>query len=74
MKEWIKELYQYALGALVVLSFVAIVVLMIVLQPSSDDVLNTIVGVLGTITVMVVGYFFGSSKGSADKNKMIDKK
>lgn len=72
MKNW-KEVYQYVLGAIIVLCFFGVIVVMIFIQPRSNDVLNTIIGVLGTISTMVATYFFGSSKGSADKNEMIGK-
>jgi len=70
MKTW-KEIYQYVLGALVVLAFFATLTLLIYQQPADNPVLNAMVGVLGTITVGVANYFFGSSKGSSDKNEMI---
>ena len=70
MKQW-KEIYQYILGAVIVLCFFGVIAIMIFIQPDSSDVLNTIIGVLGTISVMVGTYFFGSSKGSADKNQLL---
>lgn len=74
MKQW-KEVYQYVLGAIVVLSFFGVLVFMIVnaevLKGNDNQVLYAMVGTLGSIAVMVAGYFFGSSKGSADKNDMI---
>jgi len=70
MKTW-KEIYQYILGALIVLSFFAVLALLIYQQPVDNPVLNAMVGVLGTVTVGVANYFFGSSKGSADKSEMI---
>ena len=53
------------------LSFFAVLALLIYQQPVDNPVLNAMVGVLGTVTVGVANYFFGSSKGSADKSEMI---
>ncbi len=66
-----KEIYQYALAALIVIAFFIVLVLMIEKGSDANPVLNVMVGTLGTITVMVASYFFGSSKGSADKNDII---
>jgi hypothetical protein len=73
METW-KEIYQYILGALMVLCFFGIIAILIFVQPAGSDVLYTLCGVLGTITVGVANYFFGSSKGSSDKNKMLTNK
>lgn len=70
MKLW-KDIYQYALAALIVLSFVAIVILVIITGSQDNAVMNTLTGALAAIVVMVAGYFFGSSKGSAEKNDII---
>ncbi len=66
-----KEIYQYALAALIVIAFFIVLALMIEKGSDANPVLNVMVGTLGTITVMVASYFFGSSKGSADKNDII---
>jgi len=68
-----KEIYQYALAAVIVLAFMFILLIMIIYSVQDNPVMNTMVGTFGTITVMVVSYFFGSSKGSSDKNEMIEK-
>jgi len=70
MKTW-KDIYQYALGALVVIAFVVILILMIFKEPGDNQVLNTMVGAFASGVIMVITYFFGSSKGSNDKNEMI---
>ena len=66
-----KEIYQYVLAAVIVLAFFVVLVLMIEEGTEANPVLNVMVGTLGTITVMVASYFFGSSKGSQDKNEII---
>ena len=70
MKTW-KEIYQYILGALIIIAFFGVLTMMIFKQPEDNAVLNTMIGILGTVAVMVATYFFGSSKGSSDKNEMI---
>jgi len=76
MKSW-KEIYQYALGGIIVLAFFGVLVFMITnaaeLKGNDNQVLYSMVGVLGSVTVMVASYFFGSSKGSAEKNDIISK-
>jgi hypothetical protein len=37
------------------------------------DIVVYMLGVVSTLVTMVVGYYFGSSKGSSDKSKMIEK-
>ena len=66
-----KEIYQYVLAAVIVLAFFVVLVLMIEKGTDANPVLNVMVGTLGTITVMVASYFFGSSKGSQDKDEML---
>ena len=72
MKLW-KDIYQYALAALIVLAFVAILILVIIVGSEDNAVMNTLVGAFASIVVMVATYFYGSSKGSSDKNEIIAK-
>ena len=68
-----KELYMYILGALVVIAAFAVVVIMLFVPvPStSNNAVMLGLGTLLSLAVSVVGYFFGSSKSSADKNEML---
>ena len=70
MKLW-KDICQYVLAVLIVGCFMTALVLVILTEPKDDAVMNTLVGALGAVFVMVATYFYGSSKGSADKNEMI---
>jgi archaellum biogenesis protein FlaJ (TadC family) len=70
MKTW-KDIYQYALGALIVLLFATILILAFLIEQKDNAVMNTLVGAFASCVVMVVSYFFGSSKGSADKNDLL---
>jgi len=73
MKNW-KEIYQYVLGGIIVLAFFGVLVFMITNAPelkgNDNQVLYSMVGVLGSVTVMVASFFYGSSKGSQEKNEL----
>jgi len=71
-----KELYMYILGAIVIiLSFLMGYLLATHEIPGGNkDVVMVAVGIILGWGSMVVGYFFGSSKSSADKNEMLGKK
>ena len=68
-----KEIYMYALGALVAIGlFVVIYLLIRIATPTGNkDALLILLGVLAGAFTSVVSYFFGSSKGSADKNELL---
>lgn len=70
MNLW-KDVYQYCLGALIVLAFMAILIMVILYGTEDNAVMNTLVGAFASIVVMVATYFFGSSKGSAAKDEML---
>lgn len=42
------------------------------IDPTRKDILIYVLGVLSAIATQIVAYYFGSSKGSADKNTAID--
>ena len=73
MKELWKQIFQYGLGALVVLGLYWVTYLLIVkaAPDSNKDALLIVLGVLAAAFSAIVGYFFGSSKGSAEKNEML---
>jgi len=75
MQKITKEIYMYVLGAVVVLGiFFLVGVLMFIEMPNSNkDLLNIVIGALIGAFLSVVGYFFGSSKGSADKTDLLNK-
>ena len=70
MKNLWKDVYQYCLGALIVILFVVILIMAIRYELNDNAVLNTLVGAFASCVVMVVTYFFGSSKGSSEKNEL----
>jgi hypothetical protein len=69
----IKEIYQYALGALIALGFFAIlyVVFIKAMPEANKDLGLLVIGALVAKFGDIVSYFFGSSKGSSDKNDII---
>lgn len=71
----VKEIFQYGLGALIVIGFFLLLYLIFVAEiPSPNKELGLIViGALVGNFNSIVGYFFGSSKGSADKTDILNK-
>lgn len=64
-----KEIYMYILGALVVVGFFAVVIYKLINKQDAQLEIGSLIGAFG----LVVGYFFGSSKGSADKTEILNK-
>lgn len=73
MKENVKQIFMYSLAGLLVVSILVLVgVLMFKPLPEPNkSILEIIMGSLISAFMAVVSYFFGSSKGSADKTQMI---
>lgn len=69
----IREIYFYTLGALIVIGFFAVLILLM-LTSKDQQTINLVIGALLGAFGTVVGYFYGSSKGSADKNEMLNNK
>jgi hypothetical protein len=76
---WVRRfIYFYAI-LLTVLSFLFLYLVLWnpegkMIDPQNKDLVNTITGfLLGTTMSAVIGFFFGSSSGSADKGKQIEK-
>jgi len=68
-----KEIFMYVLGALVVVGFFTILWYLIK-QGTFESTINLAIGSLIGAFATIVGYFYGSSKGSSDKNELINKK
>lgn len=69
-----RNVLMYVLGALITLAFFGLLG-MLVLYPipeKNSQVLTLTIGALITSFSMVVGYFYGSSKGSADKTELLN--
>jgi hypothetical protein len=70
-----KEIFMYALAGLATAVFLVLCVLVFT-TPIPDvnyDIGVFLLGQFAGIVILVYNYFFGSSKGSADKTEMINK-
>jgi len=72
MKELWKQIFQYALAALIAcgLYWVTYLLIMKATPEGNKDALLIVLGVMAGAFANVVGYFFGSSKGSQAKDEM----
>jgi len=70
-----KDIFMYGLGALIVCGFFGVVILLMFIRmpEPNEKVLYMVLGGLIVQFGNVVTYFYGSSKGSADKNEMLKK-
>ena len=70
-----KEIYMYVLGAILVLGFIVLLAILIFvpIPQGNGELLYLAVGSFITFVGAVVGYFYGSSKGSADKTQLMAK-
>lgn len=73
MKELWKQIFQYALAAMIGAALIVVIILLIqhTIPAGNKDVLLVVVGVLASAFTAVVSYFFGSSKGSQAKDEML---
>jgi drug/metabolite transporter (DMT)-like permease len=73
MQDRTKEIYMYILGAIVVFSIIAFAACLIFfpIPDQNKDMVNIALGAFIGAFVTVVGYYYGSSKGSADKTQIM---
>ncbi len=76
MKTKGRDLFQYILGGLIVAGFFVLLYLLVMSEvpEKNKDLLNLVVGALIGSFATVVGYFYGSSAGSAAKTELLSKK
>ena len=69
-----KNVFMYILAGLLTLAFCSLIgILLFVEVPEGNtELVYTLAGIVGSAFLLMVGYFFGSSQGSADKNDMIN--
>ena len=75
MNKLSKEIFQYLLGAVIVIGFFVLIYALIKVSVPNDnkDMLNLVIGALIGSFSTIVGYFYGSSKGSSDKTQHLTK-
>jgi len=73
MKISAKNIFQYVLGSLIVIGFFVLLITLVFTEvpEPNKDLLNLVVGALIGSFATIVGYFFGSSSGSAKKDETI---
>jgi hypothetical protein len=76
MNRNVKDIIQYVLGAIVVICFFILVYFLMTheIPTGSRELLNLIIGALIGSFTTVVTYFYGSSKGSAEKDVLLNSK
>lgn len=74
MKTLWQQIFQYGLALIITIGFFTTIGLLIFgdLSDSVQDALLILLGVLAGAFSAVVQYFFGSSKGSSDKNELLN--
>ena len=72
----LKDIFQYVLGILIVLCFFILLYYLVKKEVPevNSNLLNLIVGALLGSFSTVVQYYYGSSKGSAEKDQLLRKK
>ena len=75
MKEGLKLVYMYLLGGVIMVGFFWLLMSSVyqAVPLENKDILNIAVGALIGMAGGVVNYFYGSSKGSSDKNELLKK-
>jgi hypothetical protein len=71
-----KDIFQYLLGAVIVIGFFVLMIALVYkeIPGQNKDLLNLVIGALIGSFVTIVSYFYGSSKGSAEKNALLPEK
>ena len=67
-----KDIFMYALGGLIAIGFFVTLIYLIYNGTFKEQV-GIVLGALVGAFSMVVAYFYGSSKGSSDKNELLKK-
>lgn len=73
MEKSTKDKFQYALAAGFILGYFIVLGFLLInpVPEGNRDAVNILFGILSASVGAVVGYFFGSSKGSSEKNDML---
>lgn len=65
--------FMYVVGIFVLCALVGVVYVALFVEVKDENLFYFIAGNVFTMSMTVVGYFYGSSKGSKDKSKMLGK-
>ena len=68
-----RDIAMYILGGIITVGFFTVMI-MLIISGKNEGTLNLLIGAVITAFATVVGYFFGSSKGSSEKNEILNKK
>lgn len=73
MDKDLKDKFQYGLGAVIVLGFFVLLagLLFVAVPAQNEKAFDIMLGILSMGVGSVIGYFYGSSKGSSEKNDII---
>ena len=68
-----ERIVQYCFAALLAIAFITLIALLLykAVPPENKDTINIVIGALAGSFVTIVSYYFGSSKGSADKQEIL---
>lgn len=71
-----KKIARYVLGGLIVIGFFALLILLVckTIPEGNAEMLHMVVGALIGSFVTVVGFYYGSSQGSQDKDEKLNAK
>ena len=74
MKKNTKDVFMYGLAALTVILFAYLIKVVFdkELPAANHDLALLLLGALSSNVTLIYSYFFGSSKGSSDKNDLIN--
>ncbi len=72
--EKLKEIFLYGLASVITIGFFCVLafVLTEAIPEANMDTANQVLGGLLVAFALVISFFYGSSKGSSDKNKFLE--
>lgn len=72
MENFKKDLFMYVASGLIIIAYLVVLIFMNFKIPEHPTTGNFNASFL-TVVALIVGYYWGSSKGSNDKNKLLEK-
>lgn len=71
MENFKKDLFMYVASGMIIVAFLFVLIYMNLFIPD-NPVTGNYNASFQTVVALIVGYYWGSSKGSNDKNKMLE--